>query len=274
MIDHKTKLFVFALCVLIVLTLSACTLPMRTGGNVTVSAPSATQLPATMEGMQEPTRVAETESVEPAAATASPTPLLASGSPVSTTAVAEPTATRASQRPTQTQPTDTPEPEESTESERSPEPATAEAAQTRYEVQSGTPAVMANFIRPDLGCNFSGVGGQVFGRDQAPVNGLVVEVHGPIDGEDQTLVSLTGTEPAFGPGGYLVQLTDKPFESQGELTIQLFDLTGKSESEPIPFDTSQRCDENLVLVNFVRVSPPDIYLPFLFLEGQPRAPQP
>jgi hypothetical protein len=274
MIDHKTKLFVFALCALIILFLSACTLPMRAGGDATVPAPSATHLPATMEGMPQATSAAETESVQPAAATATPTPLLASGSPVPTTAAPQPTATRASQRPTQAQTTDTPEPEESTAPEPSPEPVTVEATQTRYEVQSGTPVVMANFIKPDLGCNFSGVGGQVFGRDQAPVNGLVVEVHGPIDGEDQTLVSLTGTELAFGPGGYLVQLADKPFDSQSELTIQLFDLTGKPESEPITFDTSQRCDENLVLMNFVRVSPPDIYFPFMFLEGQPSSPQP
>jgi len=268
MIDHKSKRAIFALFTLFVLTLSACTLPMRGGELATVAAPSATQAPVATESVPHETPVTETEIAQPAAAaTATPTPLLASGSPVPTTAEAMPTSTRASLRPTQEQPTGTPE------TQKSPEPATAQTGQIRYVPQSGTPVVMANFVKPDLGCNFSGVGGQVFGRDQAPVNGLVVEVNGPIDGEGKTLVSLTGTELSFGPGGYLVQLSDKPFASQDELTIQLFDLTGKPESEPIPFGTSVRCDANLVLMNFVQVSPPDIYLPFLFLEGKPHSPQ-
>ena len=268
MINHKSKPGLLALFVLIIITVSACTLPMRGGENATVSAPSATQPPAETATVPEEIPATVTEIFQPETATATPTPLLASGSPVPTKAEPTHTPTRAITRPTQESPTYTPAPE------KSPEPATAAVAEIRYVPQSGTPVVMANFVKPDLGCNFSGIGGQVFGRDQAPVNGLVVEVNGPIDGEATTLVSLTGTELSFGPGGYLVQLSDKPFDSQADLTIQLFDLTGKPESEKIPFDTSMRCDENLVMMNFVQVSPPDIYLPFLFLESKPQSPRP
>jgi hypothetical protein len=268
MIDHKSKPGLLALFVLIILTVSACTLPMRAGENATVYAPSTTQAPAETATIPEEIPATVTEIFRPETATVTPTPLLASGSPVPTKTEPTHTPTRAVTRPTQESPTHTPAPE------KSPEPATASVAEIRYVVQSGTPVVMTNFVKPDLGCNFSGIGGQVFGRDQAPVNGLVVEVNGPIDGEETTLVSLTGTELSFGPGGYLVQLSDKPFASQEELTIQLFDLTGKPESETISFDTSLRCDENLVLMNFVQVSPPDIYLPFLFLEGNPQSPRP
>ncbi|MEJ2707997.1 MAG: hypothetical protein P8074_10335 [Anaerolineales bacterium] len=268
MIDHKSKPGLLAIFVLIVITISACTLPMRGGENATVPAPSATQPAAETASAPEKIPATVTEVLQPETATATPTPLLASGSPVPTKTEPAHTPTRAITRPTQESPTHTPTPE------RSPEPVTAAVAEIRYVVQSGTPVVMANFVKPDLGCNFSGIGGQVFGRDQAPVNGLVVEVNGPIDGEQTTLVSLTGTELSFGPGGYLVQLSDKPFASQEELTIQLFDLTGKPESEKIPFDTSLRCDENLVLMNFVQISPPDIYLPFLFLDGKPQSPRP
>lgn len=268
MIDHKSKPGLLAIFVLLVITISACRLPMRSGDNATVPAPSATQSPAESASAPEEIPATVTEVLRPETATATPTPLLASGSPVPTKTEPPQTPTRAITRPTQESPTYTPTPE------RSPEPASEAVSEIRYVVQSGTPVVMANFVKPDLGCNFSGIGGQVFGRDQAPVNGLVVEVNGPIDGEQTTLVSLTGTELSFGPGGYLVQLSDKPFASQGELTIQLFDLTGSPESEKIPFDTSLRCDENLVLMNFVQVSPPDIYLPFLFLEGKPQSPQP
>lgn len=138
------------------------------------------------------------------------------------------------------------------------------AASTRYTVQPGTPVMTANIARPEAGCNWTGVAGQVFGPDGRPAEGLVVEVSGRLGGEEILALGLTGVAPALGPGGYAITLADKAIPSQGTLRAQVLDLNGAVLSAEIPFNTSGSCETNLTLINFVPAGPLfEYYFPFI-----------
>lgn len=122
-----------------------------------------------------------------------------------------------------------------------------------YVVQPGTPAKLANFLQPAAGCNWTGVGGQVFDTNDLPVTGVIVEVGGKLEGSDILKLTLTGGSQTLGTGGFEVPLTDHVVASTHELYIQLFDLDGKPLSDQTFFDTYPSCDQNLVLINFVAV---------------------
>jgi hypothetical protein len=139
----------------------------------------------------------------------------------------------------------------------------------RYSLQMGTPAATANFLQPEAGCSWMGIGGQVFNRNDRPVAGLIVEVGGILDGSPILLLSITGDSTALGPGGYEVKLADGPVASQGTLWLQLHDLMGIPQSEKIYFDTYSgegECDRNLVIINFRELSNEQVeqYLPSIF----------
>jgi len=119
-----------------------------------------------------------------------------------------------------------------------------------YAVQPGTPTRVTNFLVPEAGCSYLGIAGQVFDMEGQPVQGLIVEVTGELDGNPVLQLVLTGSATRLGPGGFEIKLADRAIESQGALTIQIFDLAGLALSAAIPFDTSQDCDANQVLLNF------------------------
>lgn len=122
-----------------------------------------------------------------------------------------------------------------------------------YIVQPGTPAKLENFLQPNLGCNWTGVAGQVFDTNDYPVTGLIVELGGKLEGSDILRLTLTGGSQSLGTGGYEIPLTDHVVASQQELYIQLFDLEGNALSDQFFFDTYPSCQENLVMINFVGV---------------------
>ena len=124
---------------------------------------------------------------------------------------------------------------------------------SRYLVQTGTPVQVQNFLHPDLACNWMGVGGQVFDAHGNPVTGLVVEVGGKLEGQEVLFLSLTGGAPDLGPGGYEITLADHTAASTGMLFLQLFDLDGKAQSPLYRFNTSDKCEQNMVLLNFVEI---------------------
>ena len=135
-----------------------------------------------------------------------------------------------------------------------------------YRLQPGTPRAMANFIQPDAGCNWMGVGGQVFDIHGQPVTFLVVEVGGVLAGAEVFHLELTGNQTNLGPGGYLVTLSNRPIASSGSLWILLYDLAGQPLSNKIYFSTAQDCDSNFILINFAEAHPnsnPQAYLPII-----------
>ncbi len=113
---------------------------------------------------------------------------------------------------------------------------------------------MANFAHPDLGCNWEGVAGQVFNASGKPVTNYVVKVSGTYNGATVNLIGLTGMAAgsAYGPKGYELVFGNTPVHTDGQLTIQVFNTTGSSATDPIQFTTYATCTKNLIIFNFVR----------------------
>jgi hypothetical protein len=139
----------------------------------------------------------------------------------------------------------------------------------RFVPQTGTPIGIENFLHPEAGCSWMGVGGQVFSQNDRPINDLIVEVGGSLEGSPILLLTMTGDSTALGPGGYEVRLAEKTVATQGSLWLQLHDLNGKPQSEKVYFDTyngDDACEKNLVIINFneLRKGPVVQYLPSIF----------
>jgi hypothetical protein len=133
-----------------------------------------------------------------------------------------------------------------------------------YYLQAGTPAAITNFINPLAACNWSGVAGQAFNRNGQPVSGLLVKVSGVVGGQPVERYAFTGGSLQIGPGGYEIALADFPFNSNGVLSLQLFDSLGVPLSHPIIFDTYADCQRNLILINlFEFIIAQKIYLPLV-----------
>ncbi len=128
-----------------------------------------------------------------------------------------------------------------------------------YRPQRGSPVNVSaqNFGLP---CAWMGVVGQVLDATGKPVPApFFVLIQGVMpDGQPVRLVGYAGTASDIGEveglsSGFIIRITDAPFNSSGQFTVQLFDLTtGQPLSEPIPFDTYADCERNAVLVNFVQ----------------------
>jgi len=211
-----------------------------------------------------------------------PAPTRSGGATATQISETQPSITLA---PLSSLPTDTPEPEntatlESTETEaaapqisasptllpsETPAPVSEQKSETPFfVVQNGSPVATLNFVYPDKGCNWMGVGGQVFGMDSAPLEGYIVQVGGTLDGKDSLGLALTGGTTPLGPGGYTVKVSDQPIASQTTLWVQLFDVSGKPQSNKLYFDTYSDCERNLILINFVQVSSPPVTTYYYF----------
>ena len=125
----------------------------------------------------------------------------------------------------------------------------------RYRMQIGAPVAVANFISPESGCNWLGVGGQVFDLNGIPVTNLVVEIGGTLNGADIFRLGLTGSSTLLGPGGFVLNLSDHAIDSGGTLWILLYDLAGTPLTEKLAFPTYSDCNKNFTLVNLVEVAP-------------------
>ena len=123
-----------------------------------------------------------------------------------------------------------------------------------YALQPGTPLYSSNFGYPDAGCNWMGVGGQIFDENGKPVINLVVWIRGNVDDRPFEAVVLTGTAEGdkYGPGGYEALLSTTALETTNNFSIQVLDLNGNLLTDQIFFDTHAACDQNLILINFTK----------------------
>jgi hypothetical protein len=119
--------------------------------------------------------------------------------------------------------------------------------------QAGTPVSLPNFVHPEYGCNWTGVGGQVFNAAGEPLPSLVIQVTGMLEERDLLLLALTGTTPVLGPGGYLITLADHPVATAAPLYMQVFNLQGIAQTGVVAFTTAADCNQNLTLLNFAEV---------------------
>lgn len=122
-----------------------------------------------------------------------------------------------------------------------------------FVIQQGSPVAIPNVFYPDLGCNWTGVGGQVLDMSGGPVIGLTVHLYGMVSGQLIDLRTLTGVNQAYGDGGFEFKIADAPLDTTKALYIQLFDQADLPMSDRIFFDTYNDCNRNLIVINIVQV---------------------
>lgn len=119
-----------------------------------------------------------------------------------------------------------------------------------YTLQPDSPLYTKLFFRPERNCNWLGVAGQVFDKNGVPVKNLVVVIEGTLGGTKIDNLGMTGTSPAYGPGGFEIDLSNKLEASSNTLKITVFDLAGKPVSDTVFFSTFADCNRNLAVINF------------------------
>lgn len=125
-----------------------------------------------------------------------------------------------------------------------------------YGLQIMNPHYLGNFSRPELGCDWLGVGGQVFNKEGAVQKDIIIKAGGDLNGapvlEEMTMpLADPDVDIAYGPGGYELTLANGPAASEETLWIQLFSLDGSPLSEKIFMTTFDDCQKNLLLMNFI-----------------------
>jgi hypothetical protein len=120
-----------------------------------------------------------------------------------------------------------------------------------YVIQPGTPVGIQNFIQTESGCNWAGVGGQVFNQNGTPVSGLIVKVSGEVEEEMVLIYAVTGSSTQLGDGGFEFFLADHPISTNSKLFLQLFDVLGRPISGQVSLSTYDNCSQNLLLINLI-----------------------
>jgi hypothetical protein len=120
-----------------------------------------------------------------------------------------------------------------------------------FVLQGDPVAVSSSIFHPTGGCQWFGVGGNVFDLKGSPVFGLVVNLGGYLNGspiENQS--TLTGLARNYGESGYEFTIQSTPVASTGSLWVQIFDQSQIPVSDRIYFNTYSDCQHNLILINF------------------------
>ena len=123
--------------------------------------------------------------------------------------------------------------------------ASLQEAPTEFLMQTGTPVQIPNFVQPDAGCSWTGVGGQVFNQGGEPVTGIVIRVTGSLNGSAIDAFAVSGGSIKFGAGGYEIELARSAVASKNTLYMQLIDLGGAPRSPLLALETSADCSANL-----------------------------
>jgi len=227
------------LILLIAMAVSSCgVLPFPSGGEDITPTAAAGEAP--LEGAQlpltsTPESIATLTQIHPTAAA---------------------TQTRPPATPTQPIPTATPT--------AVPSPTPVSELTYLYGIQPGLPLAISSWIYE---CDWLGVAGQVFDMQGHLVESLIVEAGGTLDGQPVFGLTLTGMAEEYGPGGYEITFADHPVASQGEIWVQVRDISGQPLSPQVYIDTVNDCDQNLVLLNFEEGAEPQetfvFYLPLI-----------
>ncbi len=108
----------------------------------------------------------------------------------------------------------------------------------------------STIIRPELGCNWQGVGGTVVDSNNADMLGITVRLTGFYNGRSKNELTVSSIAPAYGKSGFEFFLGPVPISSTDLLSIQILDQAGLPLSDPITLDTFNDCSKNLALVRF------------------------
>jgi hypothetical protein len=121
-----------------------------------------------------------------------------------------------------------------------------------FALQPGNPVQIPNIANDD-GCDWMGVGGQVFNMENQPIVNLGIHLEGELEGNPLDLDTITGSAPDIGPSGYVFNLGDHPIGSVDTIWVYVHDGSGSPLSDQVFFSTSTECNENFVMVNWRQV---------------------
>lgn len=102
------------------------------------------------------------------------------------------------------------------------------------------------------GCSYMAIAGQVFDVNGSPLLMIPVVVEGD---ELFSAISFSGEAPRYGPSGYEVFINDTPYVA--EFRVRLIAETGIPLSEDVIVRTSDSCQRNVAIVNFIANQPLD-----------------
>ncbi len=122
-----------------------------------------------------------------------------------------------------------------------------------FSIQTDPASLSSVLFRPEWGCDWMGLAGQVVDLKNSPATGIRVQVGGYLGENKVDLLSLTGTALQYGRAGYEFTLAEKPIASTGKLWVQLLDQSDLPLSDKVYFDTYDTCEQNLVIINFKQV---------------------
>ena len=115
-------------------------------------------------------------------------------------------------------------------------------------------AITSDLIRPQLGCDYLVIAGQVWDLQGDPILGLArVHLFGSLGGFEIDEISDPGSAAVYGESGYEFILKGLVLDSETSLKIQLEDNNGGQLSSAYFVQTYQNCQQNLILVNFKKV---------------------
>lgn len=115
-------------------------------------------------------------------------------------------------------------------------------------------AITSDLIRPQLGCDYLVIAGQVWDLQGDPVLGSAqVHLFGSLGGYEIDEISEPGSAAVYGQSGYEFIFKGLVLDSETALTIQLEDDTSGQLSSPYFIQTYKDCQRNLILVNFKKV---------------------
>jgi hypothetical protein len=93
----------------------------------------------------------------------------------------------------------------------------------------------------------------VLDKNNSPVNGIVVHIAGKLGSEAIDSLTVSGTAPQYGQGGFEFALGTTPVATKNTLWIQLLDQAGLPLSDRITIATYTACEKNLILIRFKKV---------------------
>lgn len=108
-------------------------------------------------------------------------------------------------------------------------------------------------LRPELGCEWLVVAGQVWDLTGEEIPRLTLHLFGELAGYTIDQYMISGSAPVYGESGYEFALENMVVDSEDSLYIQLEDTNGLALSHPYAIETFADCQKNLILVNFKQV---------------------
>ncbi len=111
----------------------------------------------------------------------------------------------------------------------------------------------SDLLRPNLGCDWLVIAGQVWDLKGEPVTGLTLHLYGELAGYTIDRFMITGSATTYGESGYEFALEGMVVDSTYSLYIQLVDTNGLALSHPYAIQTYEDCQQNLILINFKQV---------------------